>query len=710
MEHDSEYGGSYLQLGFLYFVKSNLDEAKKNFEKAISLDSDLAEAYDYLGLVYYQQGDVKKAYSNIEKAFQLDSSDPKIFEDFKMISEAIIDSSGNISGDSAGSVPDVASSSEKAVELNGSTSHSDGVMSQNRDNKSSQYYELYQQGASALKQNPPELEKAVSILKQITDNFPEFEEINEVRYLLARSYQSLGRTNQAIDLYKSLALKGYKEGECYFRIAGVYEKEKMFKEAYGILKILKNKKPDFLKQFPQKGSWIFKHYWLNYFRANFNFVTILMGGVLLFLLIVILLFFMPRILKSRTAVRAGEAKKNKDWVNTVKYYNKLIDYGLNSNDLLEARLSLVKAYYELKNYKKALSNAKHLLKADPDNKFCYDIVGKCYIEQKSVSDEAMNVYRKIIKYDFNNRALLSLMASFYIKKSNSQSGRRMIMKEISEAETFDILKRAYKYDPENKDLISLLAEIYFDLKDTDIEAVKIYELKSETEPENLKIRKFLARVYLDKGMYEKCIDLSKELLHLDIENMVLHQIFKDAHLKHGKSEKLIEEYEEFAKLYSSNIKFQDIYSRITSEVSGSVIKEVKKPVSSDIYDVFKKAGVHLRSKEYDKAITLYKQCIRDKRLRKKSSINLVVCYIRKGAVNLAYQLFSKINIDNDMTNDHVKSLCYDFGRYYEEKGEYPKALYMYDKICKADIGYKDVFDRFEELYRFAGNRQESENV
>jgi hypothetical protein len=32
--------------------------------------------------------------------------------------------------------------------------------------------------------------------------------------------------------------------------------------------------------------------------------------------------------------------------------------------------------------------------------------------------------------------------------------------------------------------------------------------------------------------------------------------------------------------------------------------------------------------------------------------------------------------------------------------QFKEALFLYNKICKIDIGYRDVFDKFEELHDY----------
>lgn len=706
LEHDPSYAGSHMEMGFLHYVSGDYDKAMASLQKAISLDGELAEAFDYLGLVYWKKGDLRKAYQNIEKAFQLNSGDIKIFEDFKMISEKIIDAplAAPDSGSSgAGETGDDGSTGTPASEP-GSSSGNGEAAGTSPAGKTGGAEAVFSQGVEDLEAR--RFEDAVSKFRSVLADPGDFDGVDEVNYALARALGAMGRTNQALDIYKSLAMKNHKKGECLFRIALIHEEEGNFPEAHEALAKLKAEAPEFLDR---KGSreeseaqWVKNHYWITYFRANFSLLGAFGAIGVVVILLGAFVMILPGLGRKRTMTAARKAKDSKDWEGAARTYSKLMTHKLSSSEKFDAHLNLARSYFELGRFADATNECRQILKLDGNNKFALETMGKSFLAERSVTDEAMNHYRRMVKYDFNNRDLLTIMADHYVRKAANAAGRRILQKDLADPEVVTILKRALKFDPSNRDVLTLLVDSCLDAKATDPEAMKLYEAILGAEPENAKVRKFLARAYLEKGMLEECLAQCRTLLASDVDNMVIHQIFKEAYLKLGKGQELIAEYAGLTNSHPSNLRLQDIYGRLVSEVASPVAAEAKPSAGGigNLYAAFKKAGEHLRNNEFDEAITLYKTCVQDTRLRKKASINLVVCYIRKGSVSLAYQLFSRINIDADMTNPSIKGMCYDFGRYFEEKGEYDKALLMYDKVCKADIGFKDVFDRFEELFRF----------
>ncbi|MCK5687360.1 hypothetical protein KAJ27_24715, partial [bacterium] len=86
------------------------------------------------------------------------------------------------------------------------------------------------------------------------------------------------------------------------------------------------------------------------------------------------------------------------------------------------------------------------------------------------------------------------------------------------------------------------------------------------------------------------------------------------------------------------------------------------------------------------------------KLKNRSAVKLIECYISVDLLESAEEYFQKLKIDYSMMGSELKNICYMLGKMNEERGNYKTALHYYDIICKVDIGYRDVFDRFEEIF------------
>ena len=68
------FSEGFEQLGLAYYRMKNPDEALKNYEKALQLNSGKAVTYSNLGIIFFEKGDFTKAFELYQKAVQLDTN------------------------------------------------------------------------------------------------------------------------------------------------------------------------------------------------------------------------------------------------------------------------------------------------------------------------------------------------------------------------------------------------------------------------------------------------------------------------------------------------------------------------------------------------------------------------------------------------------------------------------------------------------------
>jgi tetratricopeptide (TPR) repeat protein len=104
--------------------------------------------------------------------------------------------------------------------------------------------------------------------------------------------------------------------------------------------------------------------------------------------------------------------------------------------------------------------------------------------------------------------------------------------------------------------------------------------------------------------------------------------------------------------------------------------------------------------EFNKAIAELRLAKKDDKFSRNASVLLVKCYLRKDLIDLAREEYAELQIEGEFISGDLKDVTYDLARVLEEKGQFNDALKLYDLICKVDIGFKDVFDKFEELHDY----------
>ncbi|MBL7146668.1 MAG: hypothetical protein ISS76_20685 [Phycisphaerae bacterium] len=106
----------------------------------------------------------------------------------------------------------------------------------------------------------------------------------------------------------------------------------------------------------------------------------------------------------------------------------------------------------------------------------------------------------------------------------------------------------------------------------------------------------------------------------------------------------------------------------------------------------------VRNKQYNEAIPLFQEAQKDPR-RKIASMNKTgYCFLMKGWLADAIDVFTKALESYELKNDAAgKELRYNLACAYEENKEPDKALEIYRKIAQFDFGYKDVSQRVDKL-------------
>ncbi len=95
---------------------------------------------------------------------------------------------------------------------------------------------------------------------------------------------------------------------------------------------------------------------------------------------------------------------------------------------------------------------------------------------------------------------------------------------------------------------------------------------------------------------------------------------------------------------------------------------------------------------YEKAIQSFQVTAQDFRFETESIKRLAECFMTKGMLDLALQEFKKLHMDEE-----VKDLLYNLAQRYEAKHDLVGAKTVYRQLFAADIGYRNVKEKFEML-------------
>ncbi len=106
----------------------------------------------------------------------------------------------------------------------------------------------------------------------------------------------------------------------------------------------------------------------------------------------------------------------------------------------------------------------------------------------------------------------------------------------------------------------------------------------------------------------------------------------------------------------------------------------------------------VRNKQYDQAIPLFQEALKDPRRKLQAQNQIGYCFYMKGWHADAIDIFSEAIAAHQIKDDAIgKELRYNLARAYESQGDSAKALEVYRKIAQTDFSYRDVSQRVDKL-------------
>lgn len=764
-------------LGRAYLSMGKLEEAYQAISKAISLKANLAGAYYNFAELYVKKQSPDKALAEIKKACEIEPKNIIYQQYYKKIAALAgteaEEPSGETGGDGGDSGTDggvftgskkdeenifkagvdafekkkyeqALSSFEKVYRLNPKNADARGYIDKIKEALKNRkaIRDLFESADKKCKKD--RWAEAVPLLEKARDNpmFKEDSNYMDVLRTLSDAYMRTAEYAKAQVIYEDLKAQNSKLFFVNYNLAQIYlyngeydRGEEALNEALKAEGITAEQ-IKLAREILSTLSWKRK-------RIYLYILGFIVGAALIGVLYV---FNSPAARKTRFLQKCEEFRNASDWNGLLKYTSTVPDYKFTVQENVKINLLLATACYNMEKYDDGIRNARKALNFDASLTAANDIMARCFLKKKSINDEAIFQYKKLLKSDPGNPEVLKLISEYYIKLSKNTD--KFVKRESLTDELIDNLKLYAVKERHNRELAVFMANLLRQRKDTSDAAVQIYE-NALSHEENTRVREVLAKAYYDNKSYEKAINECKLVFKENVENTQMHRIFIDSYMALGRYGEVCLEYEKLTLLYPNS---QDLERRVNElkrqnmviggdgiampgptaqhpPVTGAAQQgrpgdaafqagqKVPAPpadvmqhmpavqpqqiVTTDYARCFERGLRYIEEKDYTNAISEFKVVIKGApQLRNESYKFLVTCYLRKGLLDLAYEQYKLVRYDQEMMPDEVKELTYNLARAFEEKGKFKEALEVYNIICKVDIGYKDVFDKFEELHAY----------
>lgn len=734
-------------LGRAYIAQGKLDEAYAEISKALALKGDLAAGYYNLAYLYVKKGSPDKALEEIKKACEIDSKNIVFQRYYKKVANLAGKSVSEDQPPAAENPPDegVMAGSQKDEEnickagidafnkkkYEQALANFEKVRRLNPKNADAIEYigkineilknkkvirDLFEKADKLCKKN--KWSEAIPVLEKARSNslFKQDPNYMDVLRTLSDAYMRTNEYDRAFEIYQELKTQNSNLFFVNFNMAQIYLSRGEYdsgEEALNQALKTDGVTPEQVKMVKEiQNSLAWKRNQIYLYIFGFVVLTSL-GGVAY-------VFNSPAARKKRFIQKCEDLRAISDWNGIVKAGGSIPEISFTPQENIKVNMLLALACYQMEKLDDGIRYARKALTFDSNLTNAHDILGKCFLKKKAITDEAIFQYKKLLKNDPNNTEVLKLISEYYIKLSKNTD--KFVKKETLSDELIGYLANYAAKEPQNRELALFMANVLRQRKDTSAQVIPIY-VNALSYEENVKVREVLAKAFYDAKQYEKAITECSLIFKENIENTQVHRIFIDSHMALNRFNEVYIEYEKLALL---NPNSPDIERRLNElkrqniVVGGSQDATAQQPAgaqpapgqpapaqplahaaSTDYAKCFDRGLRYLNDKDYNNAISEFKIATKGSaQLRNESNKYLVVCYIKKGLLDLGYEQYKLLKYDQEMMPDDMKEITYNLARAFEEKGKFKESLEIYNIICKVDIGYKDVFDKFEELHSY----------
>jgi tetratricopeptide (TPR) repeat protein len=455
-----------------------------------------------------------------------------------------------------------------------------------------------------------------------------------------------------------------------------------------------------LDKVPQKVRDMFNRGFAALERSNFDYAMEMMGGCL---------EIEPALLKARkfllsAAIQKRKAAKGGAMASLISSAKGL------------PQLASVSALITTKQNTKALSQSEKLLRLDPLNpQFVLAFADAA--EANELPEAAVLALQMLREHMPNHFKALRRLADLYVSMGNTEAARdcferlnemkpndpelvrsfknamathsmqrdgwkqagtggsyRDIMKDTGEATRLEKESKAVKSDRDAEALIADTLE------------------KIQAEPDNVTFYRNLGRLYAQTNQFEEAISTMEEALRRSPGDPELDQMLSNTRLQ--------------------QMDYEIRTLRDAGDEEAAVAREQEKSqfLLSDLEDRVKRYPNDLRMR-YDYGVSLaeagrvndaiqqFQAAQRSPKHRTRSLYYLALCFREKQQYDLASQALVTAAGEIPIMDGTKKDILYELGSLYELMGNREEAVRYFKDIYQVDIGYRDVADKVERMYR-----------
>lgn len=312
------------------------------------------------------------------------------------------------------------------------------------------------------------------------------------------------------------------------------------------------------------------------------------------------------------------------------------------------------------------------------------IRGRMLLAREEAGPAARPYLQDLLSQEPSNRALLSLLhEACWLEGDRSSSGR-------------DVLKRLLELEPEHPDYLGRSVEWALENREVDEEAARLYQRMRRLDPEHRGATYGAARCLLAAGQGLDALGLAKEGLRAFPQDEGLADVAGEAYLAAELFEEGGQYFERLAERGAPRAGhwLEQLRARASEHAAHEASTREEEKQLGGAYD----EGVQLFSKgRYGEALPHLEAAAKASSYKKHAGALMVRAHLELADVDSAWAVFGRLGVEEAPSDEFMLGLCYDMARALEARGQVEGARDLYRRVCRADVDFKDAFERFESL-------------
>lgn len=216
--------------------------------------------------------------------------------------------------------------------------------------------------------------------------------------------------------------------------------------------------------------------------------------------------------------------------------------------------------------------------------------------------------------------------------------------------------------------------------------------KIAAEPNNLNSYRALARLFVQNKRFQDAVDILQAARKINAADPELDRALTNA--KIGLFEFELDHLRSEGEGDAAAAKEVEMNQFIFDDLSSRVER-----YPNDLRLRFELGQQYFKYEHFDDAISQFQLSQRSPRERIESLYYLAMCFVHKGQGDMAVMQLETANDQLPIMDALKMKVVFALGKIAEEAGDFEKAYGYYKDVYAADIGFEDIGERMERIYK-----------